>query len=150
MSFDLASTVVAVTALVFAVYQYRASQRQLRKQTTFEQIRVVSGLMQAATRHDWDEVSTNCVAFYRGEAAEQSEGARDLMSFIGALDLVALQIGEGQLEPRLVTLYFSSAIHPIAVPLRAFIDELRDCYGDRTLFRHIYELIPKFVPSTRS
>lgn len=145
---DLVSTLIAVTALLFTVYQFRVSERKLLRQTTFEQIRVVSGLMQAATRHDWDEASTNCVAFYRGETASQSEGARDLMNFLGALDLVALEIGEGQLEARLVTLYFSSAIHPIAEPLRAFIRDLRACYGDDTVFRHIYDLIPRFVPST--
>ncbi|HST58142.1 MAG TPA: DUF4760 domain-containing protein [Longimicrobium sp.] len=146
---DIASTVTAVVALLYSVYQFRVTRRQTRRTDTFQRILEVRAIFDHAVRHDWNDAASDCLAFSRSEVADQSERARDLFALLNALDLLAVGIAEGQFEEDLVTMSFSSAIYPIAEPMRSLILGIRDCYRDPTLYRHLYDLVPRFVPSHR-
>jgi hypothetical protein len=146
---DIAATVTAVVALLYSVYQFRVTQRQTRRADTFQRILAVRAIFDHAVRHDWSDAASDSLAFSRSEVADPSERARDLFALLNALDLLAVGIAEGQFEEDLVTMSFSSAIYPIAEPMKALILGIRDAYRDPTLYRHLYELIPRFVPSHR-
>lgn len=146
---DIAATVTAVVALLYSVYQFRVTQRQLRRADTFQRILAVRAIFDNAVRHDWSDAAADCLAFSRSEVADPSERARDLFALLNALDLLAVGIAEGQFEEDLVTMSFSSAIYPVAEPMKALILGIRDCYRDPTLYRHLYDLVPRFVPSHR-
>ncbi len=146
---DIAATVTAVVALLYSVYQFRVTQRQTRRTDTFQRILEVRAIFDHAVRHDWNDAASDCLAFSRSEVADPSERARDLFALLNALDLLAVGIAEGQFEEDLVTMSFSSAIYPIAAPMRTLISGIRDAYVDPTIYRHLYELVPRFVPSHR-
>lgn len=146
---DIASTVTAVVALLYSVYQFRVTQRQTRRADTFQRILEVRAIFDNAARHDWNDAAADCLAFSRSQVADQSERARDLFALLNALDLLAVGIAEGQFEEDLVTMSFSSAIYPIAEPMRTLISGIRDAYDDPSIYRHLFDLIPGFVPSHR-
>lgn len=146
---DIAATVTAVVALLYSIYQFRVTQRQTRRADTFQRILEVRAIFDNAARHDWNGAASDCLAFSRSEVADRSERARDLFALLNALDLLAVGIAEGQFEEDLVTMSFSSAIYPIAEPMRTFIRAIRVAYDDSTIYRHLYELVPRFVPSHR-
>jgi hypothetical protein len=145
---DFASLAVASLALLLTIWQFRWTKDAARKAATLDRLGKVVVQFDAARLYELEAAETEILRYYRRETDQLETAARQHLRLLDELDLLALAIVKDLVDGGTAREYLRGSYAPNAVATIWFINELRECCNEPTLYEHLYELLPTLLRPT--
>jgi len=147
---EVLAVLVAGLALTFSIWSLRWTQRQTRLTRTQDHLRHVVRLTQGIRQHDFRISQSDALAFYRREAACLSMAGRTHLHLLDELDLLSFGIAKGSVDGEVAMEYLQSTYGAHVADTVHFINQLRICFGDPGMYKHLYAILPSLPERTPS
>lgn len=131
------TAIAAIGAVAVAVSQLWQQRVHTRDQAAFEHLRRISGFVRDIVR--WDpipQIQKEIINFYEGAGESLSEDARDYMSLLTELDLLAFAAERGVADQEVVTEY-TKTMYQENVVSTSFIKEFHRCCGEENSYKYL-------------
>jgi hypothetical protein len=136
---DWGEIVIALSALVVAVWTTWRANRDSGRRATLEHLREIDNRLRDVWGCRASKLQENVLAHYRSDEQLSMDGGRYL-SFLNAVDLMAFASMKGLIDPSLAHEYTASLTQSPMLS-RAFILDLQACCGSDKVYTHIVHLI---------
>jgi hypothetical protein len=142
---EFASLFVGVLALGLTIWQFRWTTASARKSATLDRLGKVAEKLDAIRLNDPDAAEKDILDYYGRRRDDLSEPARLHLRLLDELDLLALAICKDLVDGDTAREYLRGSYAANAVQTIRFIDKLRSCCREPTLYEQLYGLLPMLL-----
>lgn len=128
-------------AAVGAIWQMRAHVAAERRLAAFAHIRQVATILHGAREFDPRQMKQAVLDFYSGSADFLSDGAKQYLGFLDALDILGLAYKANSVDRSIISDYMAGLVKDPYSVSGSFITEFRRVARDPTLHQHLEGLV---------
>jgi hypothetical protein len=143
MGAEWASATFAGVAAAIAIQQLVLQVSVTKRDATFAHIRDIAAVLQNYRDTDPRPIRQEILDFYSGKLQQLSGRAKGYLVYLDRLDILGLAYETNAVKRRIVETYLRGLLADPYGLSPAFIDELRKCCRDASVYEHLAFLIRK-------